>query len=359
MNKQDAFIVTAGVFFAVVARFKRNDKRSITNAELLDALKDLATRKTAKDNAECKTARELDCRGKTAVHCKTDEVTASQFKSCTRKDVHDGLLTKRRVAAFKKNVSTPKGMKKRLKRTEKFMKENLVGDRGKIKQLLNCLRHIVDRDDTIEDKETVSFFPDGAPMSKSELLAASELCPEAVLLGMWYYVLCRVVDKNIDNRKGKAAYEELFPKPHKNKSRRVWDKSIDLSRYGDFKLVGTDFKTGNKGMNKLFEIALTEEDAVAEIETAVLNALDDTNKIVSKTDKRKYAGKSSHHLLLAYCELVALRRLKALSKDQKASAAILEETIENDIGKQLDKYVKASFRMRQAMDNNEKTREKV
>lgn len=368
MSTDTPFIVTAGVLFAVIAQFKKSDREAgVTNAVLLDALNDLTThkhRKAGKKNKKIpadKTGKITDERQKRADRPKKDEIEASYFKSCARKDVSAGIFAESRVKPFKEAMRTPKGVIKRVKRAESLIKQNLffTGDSEKqkdtCKQMLGCFRYIVAKDETIKDDDPVSLFESGDPMTKVELLEAKELCPAAVLLGLWYYVVLR----SVDNREGRAAYEELFPKPLTNNSRRKWNESIDLSAYSDVNIIDVNLSIVDMNMRQRFKDAIKVNTSIDEIKDFVIAAFHEKNNIDSKTNELKYANKACHHLLLAYCELITLRHMNELSQSEEKSMKEIESSIKEDVLKQFDKYEKAKYKKQDVMENDGKKKKKV
>lgn len=338
-KKEGAFVVTAGVLLAIVALYKQTN---VGTGTLLDALNDLTTRKkTAKQTApRAKRSKKPDTSKAVSGSQNRNEDTttrkeeAAYFKSCVRDDVHNGVFSKKRIKAFEKVMETPKGRKKRLNRAKDMIKNNLQGDC--LQQLLDSLRCIFARDATINDDDVVSLNADGSPMTKRELLNATALCPEAVLLGAWIFAV-----KRGDNKLGRAAYDELFPKTNGKCHRRPLNKSVDLTFGGSVDILKSNVPKHELAETSVFFDGDESEEKVKKIEQRVAALISKSDKTVSKTAAAKYAKKAAHHLLLAYCEMTVLLSLNARSEDGQSTSSDLKQVIRKDMEKQFVKYEKA------------------
>lgn len=68
---------------------------------------------------------------------------------------------------------------------------------------------LLDADTTIQDSQMLYVQDSGIPVSKAELLGRDEICLDALLLGIWHYIVTRVPD----NRSGRATFEHWHQTP--------------------------------------------------------------------------------------------------------------------------------------------------
>lgn len=81
------------------------------------------------------------------------------------------------------------------------------GDTKKDEYLVKALVEVIDADQEIGDAQVFYVLEDGSTMTKSEILAATELCLQSFLLGLWHYIVVNVPD----NRVGADTYNCWCP----------------------------------------------------------------------------------------------------------------------------------------------------
>jgi len=81
------------------------------------------------------------------------------------------------------------------------------GDTKKDEYLVKALVEVLDADEQIDDDQDFYVCEDGSTMTKTEILAATELCLQPFLLGLWHYIIVKVPD----NRVGADTYNRWCP----------------------------------------------------------------------------------------------------------------------------------------------------
>lgn len=80
--------------------------------------------------------------------------------------------------------------------------------------LVKALLDLLDKDDSIDDEQIIFAREDGAATTKSDILAATSLCLQSFILGIWHYVLIN----RTDNKFGQKTYDAWCP-PNKGAER--------------------------------------------------------------------------------------------------------------------------------------------
>ena len=95
--------------------------------------------------------------------------------------------------------------------------------------LAQRLLGLVAADSTISNDHTLYVTLSGEPISKSELLHSPKVCLEAVLVGLWHYIVMSVPD----NTQGRKTFEYWHEKPIQTRSRwRLATERIPLHDAG-------------------------------------------------------------------------------------------------------------------------------
>lgn len=81
------------------------------------------------------------------------------------------------------------------------------GDTKKDEYLVKALVEVLDADEQIDNGQVFYVCEDGSTMTKTEILAATELCLQPFLLGLWHYIIVNVPD----NRVGTDTYNRWCP----------------------------------------------------------------------------------------------------------------------------------------------------
>lgn len=80
--------------------------------------------------------------------------------------------------------------------------------------LAKRLLGLVEADTSIGNDQALHVLESGTPVSKAELLNRDEICLDALLLGIWHYIVTQVSD----NRCGRATFEYWHERPTQRRS---------------------------------------------------------------------------------------------------------------------------------------------
>lgn len=108
-----------------------------------------------------------------------------------------------------------------LERTKQFVDQFLDID-NKALYLARLLRTAVARDTTIPDDHELVPLPGQESLTKDELLNASCVCLDALVLGLWSHVSCNVRH----NTAGRATFERWHHAPASHKARWRFDAEV-------------------------------------------------------------------------------------------------------------------------------------
>lgn len=105
----------------------------------------------------------------------------------------------------------------------------LDSDEHQTQWLVQALLTALDRDNSIEASTPLFVVPDGRPITKTELLAADEVCLDTLILGLWYFAITR----NLPNSAGRETFKHWhYPR---SSDRQQWKinraaVNVDTSR---------------------------------------------------------------------------------------------------------------------------------
>lgn len=137
----------------------------------------------------------------------TFKQNTSEYRAC--KCAHGTYLPfdqQEFVAGFDAAVSGD--LQTTLERTSDFV-DQFVDVENKGERLVQRLIGLVEADDTIPDVAVLSMHPEGQLLTKSELTGATAVCIEALLLGVWHYIVTQVPDNTL----GRPTFELWHQKP--------------------------------------------------------------------------------------------------------------------------------------------------
>ena len=84
---------------------------------------------------------------------------------------------------------------------------DVCGETKKDEYLVKALVEVIASDATIDKNQPFYVCEDGSVQTKAQICAASELCLQAFLLGIWHYIILKVQD----NKVGADTYNEWCP----------------------------------------------------------------------------------------------------------------------------------------------------
>lgn len=84
---------------------------------------------------------------------------------------------------------------------------DVCGDTKKDEYLVKALVEVIASDTTIDANQLFYVCEDGSALTKAQICAASELCLQSFLLGIWHYIIVFVQD----NKVGTDTYNEWCP----------------------------------------------------------------------------------------------------------------------------------------------------
>lgn len=84
---------------------------------------------------------------------------------------------------------------------------DVFGETKKDEYLVKALVEVLNSDTTISDDQEFYVCEDGAALTKAQICAASELCLQSFLLGIWHYIIVCVRD----NKVGADTYNDWCP----------------------------------------------------------------------------------------------------------------------------------------------------
>lgn len=138
----------------------------------------------------------------------TVKSATSRYKSCqanggTYLPVSDDAV----IASFDARVKNEYG--RCLAAMNSYVEDyiDVGGDTKKDEYLVKALVEVLDADEQIDDDQDFYVCEDGSTMTKTEILAATELCLQPFLLGLWHYIIVKVPD----NRVGADTYNRWCP----------------------------------------------------------------------------------------------------------------------------------------------------
>ncbi len=110
------------------------------------------------------------------------------------------------VAGF--DTAASDALRTALDRTADFV-DQFIDVENKGGRLVQRLIGLIEADDTIPDGAVLSMRPEGQSLAKSELAGATTVCIEALLLGVWHYIVTQVPDNTL----GRPTFELWHHKP--------------------------------------------------------------------------------------------------------------------------------------------------
>lgn len=138
----------------------------------------------------------------------TVKSTTSRYKSCqanggTYFPFSDGSV----VASFDERIKTD--YSRCLAAMNSYVSDyiDVCGDTKKDEYLAKALVEVIASDATIDVNQPFYICEDGSTLTKAEMCAASELCFQSFLLGIWHYIIVYVQD----NKVGADTYNDWCP----------------------------------------------------------------------------------------------------------------------------------------------------
>lgn len=84
---------------------------------------------------------------------------------------------------------------------------DVCGEAKKDEYLVKALVEVLDSDGAIDNDQEFYVCEDGSAMTKKQICNASQICLQALLLGIWHYIILKVQD----NKVGADTYNEWCP----------------------------------------------------------------------------------------------------------------------------------------------------
>lgn len=138
----------------------------------------------------------------------TVKSATSRYKSCqanggTYFPFSDGAV----IASFDERIKTD--YSRCLTAMNSYVADyiDVCGDTKKDEYLVKALVEVIASDATIDANQLFYVCEDGSALTKAQICAASELCLQSFLLGIWHYIIVFVQD----NKVGTDTYNEWCP----------------------------------------------------------------------------------------------------------------------------------------------------
>lgn len=138
----------------------------------------------------------------------TVKSATSRYKSCqanggTYFPFSDGAI----IASFDERIKTD--YSRCLAAMNSYVADyiDVCGDTKKDEYLVKALVEVIASDATIDTNQPFYVCEDGSALTKAQICAASELCLQSFLLGIWHYIILKVQD----NKVGADTYNEWCP----------------------------------------------------------------------------------------------------------------------------------------------------
>lgn len=138
----------------------------------------------------------------------TVKSATSRYKSCqanggTYFPFSDGAV----IASFDQRIKTD--YKHCLAAMNSYVEDyiDVLGETKKDEYLVKALVEVIAADTTIDTNQLFYVCEDGSVLTKSQICAASELCLQSFLLGIWHYIIVFVQD----NKVGADTYNDWCP----------------------------------------------------------------------------------------------------------------------------------------------------
>lgn len=138
----------------------------------------------------------------------TVKSATSRYKSCqanggTYFPFSDGAV----IASFDERIKTD--YSRCLAAMNSYVADyiDVCGDTKKDEYLVKALVEVIASDTTIDTNQPFYVCEDGSALTKAQICAASELCLQSFLLGIWHYIILKVQD----NKVGADTYNEWCP----------------------------------------------------------------------------------------------------------------------------------------------------
>lgn len=139
----------------------------------------------------------------------------------------------------------------------------VCGDTKKDEYLVKALVEVIASDATIDTNQLFYVCEDGSALTKAQICAASELCLQSFLLGIWHYIIVYVQDNKI----GADTYDEWCPA--NGRSPRIYSAALGENSHRIIKLLYSDVQSSADDCDALpsVEAEIIEPSAASTEET--------------------------------------------------------------------------------------------
>ncbi|MEW6864541.1 hypothetical protein [Trueperella pyogenes] len=98
-------------------------------------------------------------------------------------------------------------------------------DEHQTQWLVQALLTALDRDDSIDGSTPLFVVPEGHTITKTELLAADEVCLDTLILGLWYFAITR----NLPNSAGRDTFKRWhYPRSSDRQQWRINRQAVNV-----------------------------------------------------------------------------------------------------------------------------------
>lgn len=283
-NKPVPFLC-GGTFFLLLTRYKAKWK---TNAEIQ---KEAAANpgKTMDNNANKDVLADLIKIYDPGFYMPaggTFEGEVSNFRSCQMSysgnlPFNDTNIKK----AFNERIEKPEKYAESLAKMKKLVKSRICLDEDRMSWLLKAMLTLLAKDKTIPDDTMFYAQESGEPISKADLLAESDYCIDALLLGLWHFV---VTHRGKKNEIGRATFEAWNERPklsediNKKYGRWSFKSNIGVSYPKEVSYKFSEDVQPNASAESIVE----DEQEIEGTETIEAEVVDD-DEFQSKQNKKK------------------------------------------------------------------------
>ena len=168
----------------------------------------------------------------------TVKSTTSRYKSCqanggTYFPFSDGAV----IASFDERIKTDYG--RCLAAMNSYVADyiDVCGDTKKDEYLVKALVEVIASDVTIDRNQPFYVCEDGSTLTKAQICAASELCLQSFLLGIWHYIIVYVQD----NKVGADTYDAWCPA--NGRSPRIYSAALGENSHRVIQLLYSEVQS--------------------------------------------------------------------------------------------------------------------